>query len=202
MERIGILGGTFDPIHEGHMGMAVLAAEQLSLSRLLLLPAGNPYLKKGITPYEQRYEMCCLAAEREKRIVIEVSRLEADESRPTYTFETLEFLAEREPEAELYFICGGDVLGSIGSWREPERIFAKATLAVFSREGSSALKDSAAALQETYPEARIVFISGKVADISSTMVRERVKKGQDIRGLVPSSVEEYIREKGLYPDKN
>ena len=86
MKKTGILGGTFDPIHKGHMAMAELALIQLNLDELILLPAGNPYFKKGITPYEDRYMMCCLAATQSSyRDNLSVSRLEADESKPTYT---------------------------------------------------------------------------------------------------------------------
>ena len=199
MKKTGILGGTFDPIHNGHMAMAELALLQLNLDELILLPAGNPYFKKGITPYEDRYMMCCLAAAQSSyRDNISVSRMEADESKPTYTYETLAKLKERDPEAELYFLCGADVLESIHSWRQPEDIFALARLAVFERDGSESVRQSAGKLKETYPQAECVFISGEVPDISSTMVRETVRSGGMTGELVSSAVGEYIKENRLY----
>ena len=199
MKRTGILGGTFDPIHKGHMTMAELALVQLNLDELVLLPAGNPYFKKGISPYEDRYMMCCLAAAQSvHRDSISVSRLESDESKPTYTYETLARLKERDPDSELYFICGADVLQSIHSWRQPEDIFAQAKLAVFERDGSESVRQSAENLKESFPQAECVFISGEVPDISSTMVRETVRSGGVITKLVSPAVAEYVYEKELY----
>ena len=199
MKKTGILGGTFDPIHNGHMAMAELALRQLNLDELVLLPAGNPYFKKGITPYEDRYKMCCLAASQSSyRDNISVSRLEADESKPTYTYETLAKLKEADPEAELYFLCGADVLESIQTWRQPEDIFALAKLAVFERDGSESVRLSAEKLKEQFPQAECVFISGDVPDISSTKVRETVRSGDPADELVSSAVGGYIKENRLY----
>ena len=181
------------------MAMAELALVQLNLDELILLPAGNPYFKKGITPYEERYMMCCLAAAQSAyKEHISISRLEADESKPTYTYETLAKLKERDPETELYFLCGADVVESIHSWRQPEDIFALAKLAVFERDGSESVRQSAEKLKERFPQAECVFISGEVPDISSTMVRETVRSGGDFSDLVSSAVREYIYEKELY----
>ena len=203
MKKAGILGGTFDPIHNGHMAMAERAIEQLGLDEMILLPAGNPYFKKGITPYEERYEMCKRAA-RESRYAqkMSVSRLEADESKPTYTYVTLGAVKESDPETELYFLCGADVLQSIDSWRNPEGIFAVAKLAVFERDGSESVRRSALALKEKYRDADCVFISGDVPDISSTMVRECVKKGESIEGLVSTAVREFIEGRRFYQDSS
>ena len=199
MKRTGILGGTFDPIHNGHMAMAELALVQLNLDELVLLPAGNPYFKKRISPYEDRYMMCCLAAaQSEHRGSISVSRLEADEGKPTYTYDTLARFKERDPDSILYFLCGADVLESIHSWRQPEGIFAQAKLAVFERDGSESVRLSAEKLKESYPQAECVFISGEVPDISSTMIRESVKSRGTIADLVRPAVGEYIYEKKLY----
>ncbi len=199
MKRSGILGGTFDPIHNGHMAMAELTFTCLGLDELILLPAGNPYFKKGITPYAIRFEMCRLAAEDSAcRESFYVSDLESDESRPTYTYETLGRLKEEDPERELYFICGADVLQTIHTWKRTEEIFALAKLAVFEREGSESTGQSAKALKERYPRSECVFINGEVPDISSTMVRNAVKAGEDISGLVSEGVRKIIYENKLY----
>ena len=203
MKKTGILGGTFDPIHNGHMEMAEMAVRQLELDELILLPAGNPYFKKGITPYEDRYKMCSLAAANSAyRDRISVSRLEADESKPTYTYATLAAVRESEPEMELYFLCGADVLESIHSWKNPEGIFAAAKLAVFERDGSESVRQSALKLKEAFPQAECVFISGDTPDISSTMVRERVKRGESIEGLVCAAVAEFIESREFYQDSS
>ena len=199
MRKKGILGGTFDPIHNGHMAMAELAIEQLKLDELILLPAGNPYFKKGISPYEDRYKMCLLAAaESRYKECFSVSRMEADESKPTYTYITLSEIKRGDPDAELYFLCGADVLESIHSWRKPEEIFTAAKLAVFERDGSESVRRSAAVLKEKIPHAECEFISAHAPDISSTMVRETVKSGGDISALVCPAVAEYIKHNGLY----
>ena len=189
MKRTGILGGTFDPIHNGHMAMAELALTQIWLDELILLPAGNPYFKKGITPYEKRFKMCLMAAEASAYGEhFSVSDLESDESRPTYTYETLGRLKEADPERELYFICGADVLESIHTWRKPEEIFELAKRAVFERDGSGSVRKSAELLKERIPHAECVFINGEVPDISSTMVRNTVKSGGDVSALVCPAV--------------
>ncbi len=198
--KIGVLGGSFDPIQNAHVGMARLAAKELSLDLLLLLPAGNPYFKKGVTPYAHRLAMTEAAARRleQEGICAEVSRLEEDESRPSYTCDTLAALKEQYPEAKLYFICGADVLKTIHTFRKPEQILELAGLAVFDRGKDPEFDSALAAFHERFPEGECVSLRGELPDISSTLVRECLKKGEDISELVTPEVAEYIRVQGLY----
>ena len=198
--KIGVLGGSFDPIQNAHVGMARLAVKELGLDLVLLLPAGNPYFKKGVTPYEKRLKMTEAAARSlvDEGYRAEVSLLESDESRPTYTCDTLKILHEQYPEAELFFICGADVLKTIHTFREPEQILRLAGLAAFDRGKDPEFEKALAEFHDRFPEAKCVPLRGELPDISSTMVRERVRAGGDISELVPPEVAEYIAAQGLY----
>ena len=198
--KIGVLGGSFDPIQNAHVGMARLAAEELSLDLVLLLPAGNPYFKKGVTPYALRLAMTEAAAKCliQEGIRTEVSLLEADESRPTYTCDTLAELRRQYPEDEIFFICGADVLKTIHTFRKPEEILRLAKLAVFDRGKDPEFDTALEAFHERFPEGECVPLRGELPDISSTLVRERIKCGEDISELVPPEVAEYIESQGLY----
>ncbi len=198
--KIGVLGGSFDPIQNAHVGMARLAAKELGLDLVLLLPAGNPYFKKGVTPYAKRLEMTEAAARSlvEEGYRAEVSLLESDESRPTYTCDTLKILHEQYPEAKLYFICGADALKTIHTFREPEQILRLAGLAAFDRGKDPEFEKALAEFHERFPKAECVPLRSELPDISSTMVRERVSAGGDISELVPPEVAAYIAVHGLY----
>ncbi len=198
--KIGVLGGSFDPIQNAHVGMARLAAKELSLDLVLLLPAGNPYFKKGVTPYALRLAMTEAAALRLRRegISAEVSRLESDESRPSYTCDTLAALHKQYPDSELYFICGADVLKTIHTFREPELILRQAVLAAFDRGKDPEFEKALKEFHERFPEGECVPLRGELPDISSTMVRERIRKEEDISELVPPEVAKFIAAQGLY----
>lgn len=184
------------------------AAEELNLDRVYIIPAGNPYFKKNITPYALRYDMLreTLLQEKDSRFVL--SDMEADESKPTYTFETMETLQSAFPGAKIYFLCGADVLAQIHSWKNPERILKVAELAVFSRiseeeqlsrgDTDSYMKNLADAFYRQFPEGRCRLLKGLIPDISSTMVREHVRNGQSVKELVPAAVQNSIEKYQLY----
>ena len=195
--RLGILGGTFNPPHLGHLICAQEACVQLELDRVMLVPALVPPHK----PVEDepgprhRLELCRLAVQDDERLV--VSDLEIRRQPPSFTVDTLEQLTREAPERNLFLIVGGDIAAGLPEWHEPERVLSLATVAVAERRGTPrvAVDD---ALTRVEARERAQFFPMPTVDISSTLVRERVRAGQPIRYLVPDAVERYIRDKGLY----
>ena len=197
--RIGILGGTFDPIHLGHLAIAEAALDELALDRVILIPAGRPWLKSGqkVTPADHRLAMTQLAVQ--DRPGLEVSTIEVDRPGPTYTADTLaEMRNDLGSEAELYFILGMDSLRELRRWREPESLFDMCTVVAVSRPDSDDV--SITDVERDFPAARgrIKTIRGPMLDISATDIRTRIAEGRSINACVPLPVERYIREHGLY----
>jgi nicotinate-nucleotide adenylyltransferase len=203
--RLGILGGTFNPPHLGHLVCAQEAHAQLGLDRVVLMPAREPPHKRlapGGPDAEQRYELCCAAIGDDERLA--VSRLELDRPGRSYTVDTLNALHadSDDPQQELTFIVGGDMARGLPTWREPERVLALATLAVAERAGA-AREDILGELRPltggsgATPD-RVRFFDMPRIDVSSSMVRERVAAGRPIRYLVPDAVRERIAAWGLY----
>jgi nicotinate-nucleotide adenylyltransferase len=196
--RIGILGGTFNPPHLGHLVCAQEAYFQLQLDRVGFIPARVPPHKpvEDEPGIEHRLEMCRLAiAGDEQRFA--VSGLEARREGTSYTVDTLEELHANQPESELFLIVGGDVALGFGSWRDPERVLALATLAVAQRPGTarSAVERT---LSKVAGGERTRFFAMPEIGISSTMLRERARDGEPTRYLVPDAVRSYIDRHRLY----
>jgi nicotinate-nucleotide adenylyltransferase len=197
LAEVGILGGTFNPPHVGHLVMAIEALEQLDLDRLVLMPTAQPPHKEAPDdPGPQvRLELCRLAASGDDRI--EVSTLEIERGGSSYTVDTLRALHERAPEHALTFIVGGDMADSLPSWREPEAILSLARLAVAERKGLRR-DDIAQRLAPLHAGDRVVFFDMPRIDLSSSDVRDRVASGRSIRYLVPDPVIDTIRKNRLY----
>jgi nicotinate-nucleotide adenylyltransferase len=196
--RIGFFGGTFDPIHQGHLILASYASSSARLDRLLMAPAAfPPHKDRRITPVEQRIEMLLLAIEDDERF--EMTTVDLERNGPHYSADTLELLAERYPDADLYFLMGSDSYRDLPTWHEPMRLFEHASLLV-GRRPNSAYDE--AALWRALPPAqmRTEFVNIPLIEISSTEVRRRVSEGLPIDYLVPSAVQRYIEENGLYLD--
>ena len=198
MARVGILGGTFNPPHLGHLVCATEAADQLGLDRVLLTPVATPPHKcsdRDPGP-EERLELCRLAVAGDGRLG--VCDVEIARGGPSYTVDTLRELHEREPEDHLTFILGGDVALGLPTWREPEAVLELATLAVAERAG--ALRgDIAERLGEAFGRrASLQFFDMPRIDISSSQIRRRVAQAAPIRYLVPDSVAEQIARGRLY----
>lgn len=190
--RLGLLGGTFDPVHLGHLLLAEAARDELDLDPVLLVPASRPPHKPGrpITPYAVRYRMIELAVGGCEGL--EASDLERDPDQPSYTVETLRRLASRHGERpEIWLVLGGDSLRELPGWREPEEIARLARLAVLARPGES----SADAVP---PGWRVDWLSGPRIRLSSSEVRERAAHGRSLRFLVPEAVRSYIEREGIY----
>ncbi|HVS29782.1 MAG TPA: nicotinate-nucleotide adenylyltransferase [Solirubrobacteraceae bacterium] len=195
--RIGILGGSFNPPHVGHMTCARAARDLLGLDCVLLIPALEPPHKriKGDPGAEVRLALCerAIAAERG----IAVSRIELDRPPPSYTVDTLEQLHERAPKDELTLIAGGDVARSLPRWRDPGRILELARLAIAERAGARR-EQIVAELEPLGGHDRVTFLDMPAVDVSSSEVRRRVAAGEPIDELVPDAVARTIASEGLY----
>ena len=199
MARIGILGGTFNPPHVGHLICAQEALSELSLDRVLLMPVHTPPHKADAADpgLEHRVELCRRATAGAAHL--EVSRVEADRPGPSYTVDTLRALSDgAHPEDELTFIVGGDQAHGFPEWREPEAILELAELAVAGRAGvdRAAIAERLSSLRGAAE--RVRFFAMPRIDVSSSLIRERIAAGCPVRWLVPDGVVAYIEEAGLY----
>jgi nicotinate-nucleotide adenylyltransferase len=188
-EKIGILGGTFDPVHVGHLMDASAARHQLGLDRVLLVPAGDPWQKRGsvVAPAEVRFEM--LEAALDGAAGLEASRLEVDRDGPTYTVDTVEQLSV--PGRELVLVMGSDVAATLDSWHRVDDLRKLVTLAIVDRDGTS-VPD---------PEGwQVVRVEVPRMQLSSTDLRRRVAAGEPIEFLVPMPAVRVLNSYGLYVD--
>jgi nicotinate-nucleotide adenylyltransferase len=195
--RIGILGGTFNPPHLGHLVCAQEAYIQLGLERVILIPARQPPHKpvEDEPGPEHRLELCRLAVEGDPRF--EVSEIELNREGPSYMVDTLSLLHSSVPDTDLYLILGGDIAAGLPDWHEPERVLSLATVAVAKRRGTPReLVERSLALLHGAERTR--FFHMPRIGVSSTFVRERVCAGLPIRYLVPDPVAGYIADRGLY----
>jgi nicotinate-nucleotide adenylyltransferase len=194
--RLGLLGGTFNPPHIGHLVCARQALGQLGLDRVLLVPVREPPHKHAEDDpgVEHRVELCRRAVAGDE--LLEVSRIEADVPGPSFTVDTLSRLHDRSPGDQLTFIVGGDMAFSLPNWREPEAILELAELGVAEREGVRRA-DILERLSGLRTE-RVRFFDMPRLDVSSSLIRRLVAAGRPIRYLVPIGVEAYIEEADLY----
>jgi nicotinate-nucleotide adenylyltransferase len=192
--RVGILGGTFDPPHNGHLALADAARAHFSLDLVLFIPAGQPWRKtREITPAEHRLEMLRLAIDENNAFGI--SDVELRRTGPTYTADTLDELAGERLDDMFWFIVGADALADLPNWHEPARIVRHAVIAVAGREGADVAAAIAAvpALKD-----RIETFPMPPADVSSTDIRARVARREPIGDLVPAAIATYIQAHRLY----
>jgi nicotinate-nucleotide adenylyltransferase len=196
--RIGILGGTFNPPHLGHLICAQEAYLQLGLDRVTLIPARIPPHKpvEDEPGAKHRLELCRLAIQGDEQR-FEVSDLEIGRDGPSFTVDTLQELHSSAPDHELFLIVGGDIAAGLPDWHEPERVLSLATLAVAKRRGTSRVAVDSA-LGSLRGGDRTQFFRMPRIGISSTMLRDRVRSGQPIRYYVPAPVELYITHHRLY----
>jgi nicotinate-nucleotide adenylyltransferase len=195
--RLGVLGGTFDPPHLGHLVLAEAAREQLGLDRMLWVPTGDPWRKssQAVTPAEHRCAMVRLAVE--DNPAFELSTIEVDREGPSYSVDTLTTLAKDFPLWECFFILGLDALHDLPNWRQPERVIELATLAVAPRGGE---RPDAAELEGLLPglSERVVWLEMPRIDISATELRRRAAEGRSLRYQVLPAIDTYIMRHGLY----
>ncbi len=195
--KLGVLGGTFDPPHYGHLALAETACVQLQLDRVLFVPAGQPPHKPGrpITPAHHRLAMVEAAIAGNPAFAL--SRVDLERAGPHYTVEMLTFLGWEYPGVELYFLMGGDSLAEFLTWRDPAGVVRQARLAVMRRPGC---EPDLAALERAVPgiRERLVWLDVPCLDITASDLRRRVRQGLPLRYLVPPPVEAYIRARRLY----
>ncbi|HEX3829906.1 MAG TPA: nicotinate-nucleotide adenylyltransferase [Sporichthyaceae bacterium] len=190
--RIGVMGGTFDPVHHGHLVAAAEVADRFGLDEVIFVPTGEPWQKTGraVSAAEDRYLMTVIATAANPRF--SVSRVDIDRSGPTYTVDTLRDLAaERGYDTEFFFITGADALGAILSWRDAEELVGLAHFIGCTRPGH-ALADPG------LPGARVSLVEVPALAISSTDCRARVAAGRPVWYLVPEGVVQYIAKRSLY----
>ncbi len=198
--KLGVLGGTFDPVHRGHLTLARAARDELGLAEVLFVPAGRPWRKAGrrIGREEHRLEMLRLALAGEP--AFRVATLELERAGPSYTADTLETLWAERPGEELVLILGEDALADLPNWVRPRRILELATLAAARRAElpPQALAEAGRRLPGLLEG--VVWLKMPLVAVSATEIRERVRRGLAIGDMVPREVEAYIREHGLYRD--
>jgi nicotinate-nucleotide adenylyltransferase len=197
--NIGVMGGTFDPIHNGHIAMAQETRTRLNLARVVFVPAGQPWMKseRPLTPVVHRLEMVRLAIA--PYPYFRLSRIEIDRAGPTYTIDTItELRAELAAGDELYFILGWDSLAQLPQWRDIARLIKLCRLVAIPRPGYSRpdLKSLEAQIPGLSP--RLILLDKPEIDVSATDIRKRVAQGLPISHLVPAPVEEYIKRHKLY----
>jgi nicotinate-nucleotide adenylyltransferase len=195
--RIGVFGGTFDPVHLGHLILAEQCREQGRLEQVWFVPAARPPHKpeRELTPFAQRVEMLNLAIAGQPAFRVE--ELENDRPGPGYTADTLEELHKRHPEHEWFLVIGGDALRDLPGWYDRRRIVAQAELLVMPRPGAD-LPAAEELRGKLGPDLRMQFIDVPPIGISSSDLRERLRDGRSVRFLVPRAVEAYIRDKQLF----
>ncbi len=194
MIKVGIFGGSFNPVHCGHINMAKGAADLRKLDKVLVMPTANsPHRETAATPFEDRMEMCRLAFADDKRF--EISDFEKKLGGKNYTILTLRALKEIYPKDTMfYLLIGGDMLFYFKKWYRYESILKECTVVAAARENSEYID-----LMEFANElGRVKVLNLPVVEASSTEVRERLSRGESTEGLIPQAVAEYIKEKGLY----
>jgi nicotinate-nucleotide adenylyltransferase len=193
--RLGVMGGTFDPIHHGHLVAASEVTSLFHLDEVVFVPTGQPWQKPAeeVTVAEDRYLMTVIATASNPRF--HVSRIDIDRGGPTYTIDTLrELHRERGPETDLFFITGADALGNILTWRDADELFKLAHFIGCTRPGHR-LTDPG------LPDGQVSLVEIPALAISSTACRERVRRGEPIWYLVPDGIVQYINKRGLYRER-
>ena len=191
------MGGTFDPIHHGHLVAASEVQAWFDLDEVVFVPTGDPWQKsdRRVAPAEHRYLMTVIATASNPRF--KVSRVDIDRAGPTYTIDTLRDLKAQLPDTELYFITGADALADIFTWRDTEELFGLAQFVGCTRPGYALDDDTLGRI----PADRVTLIEIPALAISSTDCRERTQRGEPVWYLVPDGVVQYIAKHQLYPPK-
>ncbi len=184
--KIGLFGGAFNPVHNGHMAIAHAAIKTAKLDKLIFIPTGNaPHKKESSVSREDRYNMLVEAIRGEKNMFI--SDYEINREEVNYSADTVEYFKSVYPDDELFFLIGDDSYKQLNSWYQPDRILENATLLVFPREGANITPPA-------------IEIPMDRVEVSSSNIREKIKMGKDCRNLLPKSVFDYIIKRNLYTD--
>lgn len=195
---LGLMCGTFDPPHLGHLILAETAAEQLGLARVLFLPVGQPTHKSTLTPAVHRAEMTRLAIADNPRFALDLSDI--NRPGPHYTYSLLPIIQQQYPTQTLWLIMGGDSLRDLPRWKEPHQLLAQCRLAVLERPGEAL---NWAELRQLFPtiDQTVTLLSGLSMAVSSTLIRQGVQGNRPLRYVLPPAVREYIAQHQLYQDE-
>jgi nicotinate-nucleotide adenylyltransferase len=187
--RIGVMGGTFDPIHHGHLVAASEVAQSFDLEEVIFVPTGEPWQKRAVSSAEHRYLMTVIATAANPRFT--VSRVDIERKGPTYTIDTLRDLQKERPDADLFFISGADAISQILSWKDAHELWALAHFVAVTRPGH-------ALTVSQLPDGDVSLLEVPALSISSTDCRTRVGRGFPVWYLVPDGVVQYISKHHLY----
>jgi nicotinate-nucleotide adenylyltransferase len=196
--KLGVFGGTFDPVHTGHLVAAETAREAADLDSVMFVPAGEPWLKDGevVGAKRDRMRMVELAIEGNDRFIS--SDMELQRPGPTYSADTLEELRDQRPSDRLFLIVGMDALDDFGRWSRPQRILELATLVGVARPGRSGLDRAQLDGIRSGASSDVIVAEGPLLDVSATDLRQRLGRGASVRYLLLEAVERYVYENGLY----
>ncbi|WP_253293447.1 nicotinate-nucleotide adenylyltransferase [Kineothrix sp. MSJ-39] len=198
-KKVGIMGGTFDPIHYGHLMLAQNALDTFSLDEILFVPSGTPWLKEStkVLSKNKRVSMTGMAIEDNPDFAL--STIEIDREGNSYSYETVEELKREQPDTDFYFIMGADSLLEIERWKHPDRLMADCTLLVAVRDDcdKEGLKKQIAYLTDKY-QADIRILPANRMDISSTRIRQMIQEGKSVRYMLPDQVIRFIQKNHLY----
>ncbi len=198
-KRVGIMGGTFDPVHNGHLIIAEMALENFELDEILFVPSGIPWLKdvSKVLNKKTRVSLTGIAIEDNPNFAL--STIEIDREGNSYSYETVEELKKSNPDTDYYFIMGADSLFDVEIWKNPEILMKNCTLLVAVRDDydQQQMRDRVSYLVHKY-QAKIELLATPRVDISSTMIRERIAAGKCVRYMLPDPVIEYIKKMQLY----
>lgn len=202
-KKIGLMGGTFNPIHTGHLLLAETAYEQFELDKVFIMPAKAPYHKKVYARISDQERIDMIERAIHDNSHFELSLIEFEREGNTYTVDTLRQLENRYKDTTFYFIMGADSLYQFAQWKEPEEILKRAVILVAARDhiASSALNSQIEYLVDKFNVGDIRLLQSPNMEISSHDIRKRVANEQSIRYLLPQAVEHYIKEKGLYKER-
>lgn len=193
--RLGILGGTFDPIHCGHLRMASYCLDKLNLNKIFFIPAGNPPHKKPHIPYKQRAQMLKLALKEHPQFEIQELEKQEHARSYTYTYYTLQKLKQKYPDDELFFLMGEDNISEISTWFRYNELFKLAHFVIISRPSEENHSQDFSFSNE------LLFLDMPKIDISSQCIRNLCSSGKSIHGLVSVDVEDFIKKNNLYIEK-
>lgn len=197
--KVGILGGTFDPIHIGHLAIADDVRQGLRLDQVLFMPAGQPWMKEGRVISEPHHRLNMVKIGVRSKPHFKVSSVEIDHAGPTYTIDTLRTLQDQGALlGDCYFIVGEDSYANFSRWKEPRHILNLCTLVVVGRPGYPPDRSRLHDIDQTSPTSKVIFRDGPLVDISGTAIRHRIIQGYSIREMVPKEVIEYIEANDLY----
>ena len=199
--KLGLLGGTFDPVHNGHLSIARETQARLGLDEVWFVPTGRPWMKEGSAVSEPHHRVAMLRLAVERCPAFKVSTVEADRPGLSYTLDTLTALLEGEASgASLFFILGMDSLETLHRWKEPARLFDLCTLVAVSRPGHGEFDRTSLERIRAGTAEEVVFLEGPAVDVSGAELRRRVRQGLPVVDWVSPQVDSYIREHGLYQE--